>query len=99
MTLKPSGRARIDTRHDLQDRRKLAWVNKKIKKLIIILFDYCGVFHTELAPTGVTVNQKYYLEVLDSLSKRVMWDLHTSQITTAHAKSFQSAVFLPVVSW
>jgi hypothetical protein len=24
MTLKPSGRARIDTRHDLQDRRKLA---------------------------------------------------------------------------
>jgi hypothetical protein len=26
-------------------------------------------------------------------------DLHTSQSTTAHAKSFQSAVFSPVVAW
>jgi hypothetical protein len=44
----------------------------KIKTMVIILFDFQGVFQKEFAPPGVTVNQKYYLEVLGLLRKRAM---------------------------
>jgi hypothetical protein len=35
-------------------------------------FDSRGVVHKEFLPPGVAVNQKYYLEVMDRLRKRVM---------------------------
>jgi hypothetical protein len=43
----------------------------KIKKLVIIV-DSCGAVHKKFVLPGVTVNQKYYLEILDHLRKRVM---------------------------
>jgi hypothetical protein len=35
-------------------------------------FNSCRVVHNELVLPGVTVNQKYYLELLDCLRKGVM---------------------------
>jgi hypothetical protein len=44
----------------------------KIKTMVIIFIDSCGVVHKEFVLPGVTVNQKYYLEVLNHLRKEVM---------------------------
>jgi hypothetical protein len=68
-------------------RQKKAHMSKsKIKTMVIIFFDSCRVVHKESVPPDVTVNQKYYLQVLGYLRKRVMlvqmeiaddWILHT----------------------
>jgi hypothetical protein len=58
------------TRHSLQDRRESS--HEQIKTMVIIFFDSCCVVHKEFVPPGVTVKQKYYLEVQDHLRKRVM---------------------------
>jgi hypothetical protein len=42
------------------------------KVVIIFFFDSRGIVYKEFVPSGVTVNQKYYLEVLDRLRKNVM---------------------------
>jgi hypothetical protein len=54
-------------------RQKKAHISKsKIKTMVIFFFiSHQGVY-TEFVPPGVTVNQKYYLEVVDHLRKRVM---------------------------
>jgi hypothetical protein len=45
----------------------------KIKTVVIIFFfDSHRVIRKEFVPPGVTVNQKYYLEVLDRLRKKAM---------------------------
>jgi hypothetical protein len=59
-----------DTRYSIQDRRQLA--KSKIKKMVIIFSDSHRIVHKDFVPSGVTLNQKYYLEVLDRLRKRVM---------------------------
>jgi hypothetical protein len=68
-TLKPKGRVRNGKRHILQGRRKLTRANQKSR---LFFSDSRGVVHKEFVPPGVTVNQKYYLEVLDRLKNRVM---------------------------
>jgi hypothetical protein len=40
--------------------------------MVIIFFYFRGVVHKEFVPPGVTFRQKYYLEILDRLRKRVM---------------------------
>jgi hypothetical protein len=40
--------------------------------VIIFFFDFLRVVHKEFVPLGVTVNQKYYLEVRDHLRNRLM---------------------------
>jgi hypothetical protein len=60
------------THHILQDRKKARMGKGKIKKIVIIFFYSRGVVHKEFVPPGVTVNQNYYLKVLDRLRKRVM---------------------------
>jgi len=35
------------------------------------IFDIRGIVHYELVPTGQTVNQVYYLEVLERLHEKV----------------------------
>jgi hypothetical protein len=53
-------------------RQKKARMSKsKIKIMVINFFNSCGVVHKEFVPPGVTVNQKYYHEVLDHLRKMV----------------------------
>lgn len=44
----------------------------EIKTMVIIFFNSRRVVHKEYIPPCATVNQKFYLEVLDHLRKRVM---------------------------
>jgi hypothetical protein len=55
-------------------RKKKAYMSKsEIKTMVtIFFFNSCRIVHKEFVLLGVTVNQKYYLEVLDCLRKRVM---------------------------
>jgi hypothetical protein len=64
-------------------RQKKARISKsKLNTMVVIFFDSRGVVHKEFVPPGVTVNQKYFLEVQDRLRKRVRmviagdWILH-----------------------
>jgi hypothetical protein len=76
-------------------RQKKARMSKsKLKTMVIIFFDCLSVVHKEFVSPGVTVNQKYYLVVLDRLRKRVMrvrmeiaahWILRVSSRQRAHA--------------
>jgi hypothetical protein len=65
------------------------------------LFYSRGVAHKEFVPPGVTMNQKYYLEVLNCLRKRVMrvrmeivydWILRTSSRQRARTHSIVSSL-------
>ena len=39
--------------------------------MLLTLFDIRGIVHYEFVPTEQTVNQVYYLEVLESLHEKV----------------------------
>jgi hypothetical protein len=41
----------------------------------------------------------FNIRLVTTLNYSAIADFHTSQITTTHAKSFQSAVSSPVVPW
>jgi hypothetical protein len=63
--------------------QKKARISKsKLNTMVIIFFNSRGVVYKEFVPPGVTVNQKYFLEVQDRLRKRVRiiiagdWILH-----------------------
>jgi histone-lysine N-methyltransferase SETMAR len=43
----------------------------KIKTMLIVFFDICGVVHHEYVPAGQTVNAKFCVEVLKRLRERV----------------------------
>nr|CAH7723473.1 unnamed protein product [Callosobruchus chinensis] len=52
-------------------RMKKARMSKsKLKAMLIIFFDSRGVIMVEWVPQGQTVNQKYYIEVLEKLRER-----------------------------
>jgi hypothetical protein len=72
MTLKQRGRVRHGTHHSLQDKESSHDQIKNQDNGHHLFFNSRGVVHQEFVPPGVTVNQKYYLEVLDHLRKRVM---------------------------
>jgi transposase len=65
----------------------------KFKAMLIVFFDIQGIVMAEWVPSGQTVNQQYYLEVLTKLRKRVRrkrpelwrngWILHQDN-TPAH---------------
>jgi hypothetical protein len=40
--------------------------------MVIIFYDSRLIVHKEFVPLGVTVNQKYYFEVLNRMRKRVI---------------------------
>jgi len=50
------------------DRCGCAWIYNKVHEL-----DIGGTVHYEFVPTGQTVNQLYYLEVLKRLCEKVRW--------------------------
>jgi len=58
----------VSTRpHPIQSR-----MNKsKVKTMIVAFFDSRGIIHKEFVPSGQTVNQVYYRQVLERLRKRV----------------------------
>jgi len=41
--------------------------------MLLTFFDIRGIVHYEFVPTGQTVNQVYYLEVLERLREKVRW--------------------------
>ena len=59
--------------------------------MLLAFFDIRGIVHYEFVPTGQTVNQVYYLEVLERLHEKVrrkrpnfLPTTHGSCITTIH---------------
>jgi hypothetical protein len=71
-SLKPNGRMRNSTHHGVKDRRNLARANRKSRQCSSIFFHSRGEVHEQFVPSGVTVNQKYSLEVLGRLRERMM---------------------------
>nr|CAH7754411.1 unnamed protein product [Callosobruchus chinensis] len=51
--------------------KKARQVKSNIKTLLICFFDCRGVVHAEFVPTGHTVNQQFYLEVLKRLREKI----------------------------
>ena len=49
----------------------VAALEKSRVKTMLLTFFIRGIFHYEFVPTGQTVNQVYYLEVLERLSEKV----------------------------
>ena len=43
----------------------------RVKTMLLTCFDIRGIVHYEFVPTGQTVNQVYYLEVLERLREKV----------------------------
>jgi len=41
--------------------------------MLLTFFDIRRIVHYEFVPTGQTVNQVYYLEVLERLHEKVRW--------------------------
>ena len=69
-----------------QDFAAMYVTSNKVREL-----DFGGVIHFEFVPTGQTVNQVYYLEVLKMLREKVRWKrlelfpaTHGSCIKTMH---------------
>lgn len=51
--------------------KKARMSKSKVKTMMICFFDSKGIVHKEFVPLGRTVNQHFYVEVLDRLRKRV----------------------------
>jgi hypothetical protein len=50
--------------------KKARMSEHKVKAMMIVLFDIRGVIMIEWVPEGQTVNQKYYLDVLNKLRQK-----------------------------
>jgi len=53
--------------------KKIPLVQIKNQNNVADFFGIRGIVHYEFVPIGQTVNQVYYLEVLDGLCKKVRW--------------------------
>jgi len=51
--------------------KKARMSKSKIKSMLICFFESQGIVHKEFVPPGQTVNQTFYLEVLERLRKKV----------------------------
>jgi hypothetical protein len=51
--------------------KKAQRVRSKVKVLLTVSFDYCGIVHHSYAPEGQTINKEYYLEVIRHLCDAV----------------------------
>ena len=56
--------------HHLQDQKKAFMSRSKFKAMLIVFFDIQGIVMAEWVPSGQTVNQQYYIEVLTKLRER-----------------------------
>ncbi|KAJ0178856.1 hypothetical protein K1T71_005631 [Dendrolimus kikuchii] len=58
----------------------------KVKVMLTVFFDYCGVVHSEFLPEGQTINKVYYLSIL--------WRLRDlRQLSRFSGQLFSFAVF------
>jgi len=51
--------------------KKFRWSKSRVKIMLLTFFDIRGIVHYEFLSTGKTVNQVYYLEVLERLHEKV----------------------------
>ena len=51
--------------------KKFRWSKSRVKTMLLTFFYIRGIVHYEFVPTGQTVNQVYYLEVLERLREEV----------------------------
>ena len=51
--------------------KRLRQSRSKIKVMLTVFFDYCGVVHYEYLPPGQTVNKEYYLSVMRRLREAI----------------------------
>jgi hypothetical protein len=51
--------------------KKVPSFQSRVKTMLLTFFDISEVVHYEFVPTGQTVNQVYYLEVLERLREKV----------------------------
>jgi histone-lysine N-methyltransferase SETMAR len=83
--------------------KKARMSRSKFKAMLIVFFDIQDIVMAEWVPSGQTVNQHYYIEVLTKLRKRVRrkrpelwqhgWILHQDNAPTHNALSVKQ--FLP----
>ena len=71
MIRKPSNNQYSGSQHHLQDQRKARMSHSKFKAMLIVFFDIQGIMMAVWVPSGQTVNQQYYNEVLTKLCERV----------------------------
>jgi len=70
--------------------KKFRWSKSRVNTMLQTFFDIRRIVHYEFVPTGQTVNQVYYLEVLEGLCEKDRNDLnflpttYGSCITTMH---------------
>jgi len=70
--------------------KKFRRSKSRVKTMLLTFFDIIGIVHYEFVPTGQTVNQDYYLNVLERLREKVrnnsnfLPTTHGSCITTMH---------------
>jgi hypothetical protein len=66
--------------------KKAQQVQSKVKVLLTVFFDHCGIVHHSYAPEGQTVKKEYYLEVIRHLCDAVqhkrpdLWASHNWQL-------------------
>ncbi|XKL64661.1 hypothetical protein PGB90_004747 [Kerria lacca] len=51
--------------------KKIRFQEFRVKTMLIVFFDACGLIHKEFVPEGQTDNAGFYKEVLDRLLKRI----------------------------
>ena len=51
--------------------KKFRQSKSRVKTMLLTFFDITGIVHYEFVPNGQTVNQVYYLEVLERLHEKV----------------------------
>jgi len=51
--------------------KKACMSRSRIKTMIIVFFDSCGIVHKEFVPPGQAVNHAFYKDVFERLQKRV----------------------------
>jgi hypothetical protein len=70
--------------------KKAQWVRSKVKVLLTVFSDYCGIVHHSYAPDDQTINIEYYLEVIRHLRdavRRKRLDLWASRNWQLHHKN------------
>ena len=59
------------TSNSPRPKKKIRWRKSRVKIILLNFFDIRGIVHYEFVPTRQTVNQVYYLEVLERLREKV----------------------------
>jgi hypothetical protein len=71
MIRKPSDNKCSGSQHHLQEEEEHVSPSKTFTDMLIVFFHFEGIVMVEWVPSGQTVSQQYYIEVLPKLRERV----------------------------